>query len=185
MAEHCILSRKQEKDLWYPGYKPQHSFLPHSLILNSCGSSQFGRIVTQCNNTKIRTEAQVPTPRYGQYLTHARNYSTQAVAVMHSYFVLNLLKLINMVWPAWSHLLPYLRIGTCKNLLVRVLRCTIWFWSPESKNILNSLTWSKQALGSNGRRKEPSALGRHERGEGAPSPLACLPLTRPFFLAPK
>ena len=28
------------------------------------------------------------------------------------------------------------------------------------------------------------ARGRHARGEGAPSPLACLLLARPFFLVP-
>ena len=34
------------------------------------------------------TEAHVPTPRYGQYLTHAHNHITQAVAAMDSCFAL-------------------------------------------------------------------------------------------------
>ena len=38
--------------------------------------------------TKICTEAHVPTPQYGQYLTHAHNHITRAVAAMESYFVL-------------------------------------------------------------------------------------------------
>ena len=35
-----------------------------------------------------------------------------------------------------------------------------------------------------GARKNGSARVRHARGEGAPSPLACLPLVGQFFLAP-
>ena len=35
-----------------------------------------------------------------------------------------------------------------------------------------------------GERENGRALGRHARGEGATSPLACLLLARPFFLAP-
>ena len=34
------------------------------------------------------TEAHVPTPRYGQYLTHPHNHITRAVAVMDSCFTL-------------------------------------------------------------------------------------------------
>ena len=34
------------------------------------------------------TEAHVPTPRYGQYLTHAHNHITTAVAAMDSCFAL-------------------------------------------------------------------------------------------------
>ena len=41
-----------------------------------------------------------------------------------------------------------------------------------------------EALGSSGARKNKRARGRHARGEGAPSPLACLPLARPFFFGP-
>ena len=35
-----------------------------------------------------------------------------------------------------------------------------------------------------GARKNGRVRGRHARGEGTPSPLACLLLARPFFLAP-
>ena len=35
-----------------------------------------------------------------------------------------------------------------------------------------------------GERENGRARGRHARGEGAPSPLACLHLARPFFLVP-
>ena len=35
-----------------------------------------------------------------------------------------------------------------------------------------------------GARKNGRTRGRRTRGEGAPSPFACLPLARPFFLAP-
>ena len=35
-----------------------------------------------------------------------------------------------------------------------------------------------------GARENGSAGGRHARGEGAPSPLACLLLAHPFILAP-
>ena len=35
-----------------------------------------------------------------------------------------------------------------------------------------------------GARKNGRTRGRRARGEGAPSPFACLPLARPFFLAP-
>ena len=35
-----------------------------------------------------------------------------------------------------------------------------------------------------GARKNARARGRYARGEGALTPLACLPLARPFFLAP-
>ena len=35
-----------------------------------------------------------------------------------------------------------------------------------------------------GERENGHARGRHARGEGAPSPLACLLLARPFFLVP-
>ena len=38
--------------------------------------------------TKICTEAHVPTPQYGQYLTHAHNHITWAVAAMDSCFAL-------------------------------------------------------------------------------------------------
>ena len=41
------------------------------------------------SNTNLSTEAQVPTPRYGQYLRHAHNHITPVVvAAMESYFVL-------------------------------------------------------------------------------------------------
>ena len=35
-----------------------------------------------------------------------------------------------------------------------------------------------------GTRKNGRARRRHSRGEGAPSPLACLPRARPFYLSP-
>ena len=35
-----------------------------------------------------------------------------------------------------------------------------------------------------GERENERARGRHARGEGASSPLACLLLARPFFLVP-
>ena len=93
--------------------------------------------------------------------------------------VLSLLKLINMVWPARSHLLPYLKIGTCASVNNLVLESRIQEYL-ELPYIGRAGAWKL-----NGSRKEPNARGRHERGEGAPSPLACLPLARPFFLAPK
>ena len=38
--------------------------------------------------TKLCTQAHVPTPRYGQYLRHAHNHITPAVAAMNSCFAL-------------------------------------------------------------------------------------------------
>ena len=93
--------------------------------------------------------------------------------------VLSLLNLINMVWPARSHLLPYLKIGTCASVNNLVLESRIQEYL-ELPYIGRAGAWKL-----NGSRKETNARGRHERGEGAPSPLACLPLARPFFLAPK
>ena len=43
---------------------------------------------TYWQQTKLCTEAHVPTPRYGQYLTHAHNHITPAVAAMDSCFAL-------------------------------------------------------------------------------------------------
>ena len=40
------------------------------------------------NNTNFGTETHVPTPPYGQYLTHAHNHINQAVAAIDSCFVL-------------------------------------------------------------------------------------------------
>ena len=40
------------------------------------------------DNTNFSTEAHVPTPQYGQFLTHAHNHITLAVADMDSCFVL-------------------------------------------------------------------------------------------------
>ena len=39
-------------------------------------------------NVSFSTEAHVPTPRYGHYLTHAHNHINPAVAAMDSYFAL-------------------------------------------------------------------------------------------------
>ena len=36
------------------------------------------------NNINFSTEAHAPTPRYGQYLTHARNHITPAVEAVSS-----------------------------------------------------------------------------------------------------
>ena len=78
--------------------------------------------------------------------------------------VLSLLKLINMVWPARSHLLPYLKIGTCASVNNLVLESRIQEYL-ELPYIGRAGAWKL-----NGSRKEPNARGRHERGEGAPSP---------------
>ena len=43
---------------------------------------------TYWQQTKLCTEAHVPTPRYGQYLTHAHNHITPAVVAMDSCFAL-------------------------------------------------------------------------------------------------
>ena len=40
------------------------------------------------DNTNFSTEAHVPTPQYGQYLTHAHSHITPALAAMDSCFVL-------------------------------------------------------------------------------------------------
>ena len=40
------------------------------------------------NNIKLCTEAHVPAPRYGQYLTHAHNHITLAMTAMDSCFTL-------------------------------------------------------------------------------------------------
>ena len=47
---------------------------------------------------------------------------------------------------------------------------------------LNSLR--SRRLKEVGARENGRARGRHARSEGAPSPLACLLLAHPFFLAP-
>ena len=41
----------------------------------------------------------VPTPQYGQYLTHAHNHITPAMAAMDNYFVL---VRTYQVWTVWS-----------------------------------------------------------------------------------
>ena len=43
---------------------------------------------TERITTKLCTQAHVPTPRYGQYLRHAHNHITPAVAAMDSCFAL-------------------------------------------------------------------------------------------------
>ena len=40
------------------------------------------------DKTYLSTVAHVPTPRYGQYLTHAHNHITPVLAAMDSCFVL-------------------------------------------------------------------------------------------------
>ena len=51
-------------------------------------SSLRGRLPNDPNTNFNSTEAHVPTPRYGQYLTHAHNHITPVVAAMDSCFVL-------------------------------------------------------------------------------------------------
>ena len=55
---------------------------PGSLTFSHLGNQAKFTIPSNC------TEAHVPTPRYGQYLTHAYNYITRAVAAMNSCFAL-------------------------------------------------------------------------------------------------
>ena len=43
---------------------------------------------TERITTKLFTQAHVPTPWYGQYLTHAHNHITPALAAMDSCFAL-------------------------------------------------------------------------------------------------
>ena len=49
---------------------------------------RFIRWLILKDNTNFSTEAHVPTPQYSQYLTHAHNHITPAVAAMDSCFVL-------------------------------------------------------------------------------------------------
>ena len=45
-------------------------------------------VVPFANNTNLSTEAHIPTPQYGHYLTHAHKCITSVVAAMDSCFVL-------------------------------------------------------------------------------------------------
>ena len=58
-----------------------HSSFNEAYFLGE-GTGHFRSIPSNC------TEAHVPTPRYGQYLTHAHNHITPAVAAMDSCFAL-------------------------------------------------------------------------------------------------
>ena len=63
---------------------------------NSCSIEQavsyfqrsfiYRRLNVFWNNTNLSSEAHVPTPRYGQYLTHAHSHITRLVAVMDSFY---------------------------------------------------------------------------------------------------
>ena len=48
----------------------------------------YERLNVFWNNTNPSTEAHVPTPWYGQYLTHAHNHITLFLAAMDSCFAL-------------------------------------------------------------------------------------------------
>ena len=45
-------------------------------------------VVSFASNTNLSTEAHIPTPQYGQYLTHADKHIFPVVAAMDSCFVL-------------------------------------------------------------------------------------------------